>query len=62
MERRAELKNKTNDNHIKKNRAATLIAQSPKYSNRIVTKKTAQLQSNHKVQPESNNPLNSSIK
>ena len=44
------------------NRTFTLIVQSPKYSNRRITKLTAQLQSNHEVQPESSNLVDSSAR
>ena len=33
-------------------RTVTLIVHSPKYSNRRVTRRTAQLRPNHDVQPE----------
>ena len=43
------------------NSTVTLIVQSPKYSNRsLVTRKTAQLQSNHPVQPEASHPVDNS--
>ena len=49
--------------HIKirnSDRTVPLALHSPKYSNRRITKKTAQLQSDHDVQPESSHPVDSS--
>jgi len=44
------------------NRTVTLRVHSPKYSNRRVTKKTAQLQSNREVQLELSHPVDSSAR
>jgi len=43
-------------------RTVTVIVRWLKYSDRGVTKKTAQLQSNHQVQPEISNPVDSSAR
>ena len=44
------------------NRTVTLIVLSPKYTNKRITKQTAQLQSNHEFQPESSLTIDSSAK